>query len=117
VKRFPVNNDLEANCVTGETALAGEVHHVARNSSGGAILTPVARYFAWHPLFIENFHEHCRVDCFVRRHDLAPEPIALAEALVLALIHKGICSEPIWLSVHLSEEVRGKAFGEVFDLD
>jgi hypothetical protein len=95
----------------------GQVCQVAVNSSGGTNSTPVARCFAWHPLFAENFHEHWRVDCFVRRNDLAPEPIAVGEALVLALLHKGLCSEPIWLSVHLSEELRGKAFGEVFDLD
>ena len=117
MKRFPVNVDFEADCVNGETALAGEVYHVARNSSGGAVATPVARYFAWHPLHIENVHEHWRVDCFVRKHDLASKPIALGDALVLALIHEGLCSEPIWLSVQLTEELRGKAFGEIFDFD
>jgi hypothetical protein len=117
MKRFPVTDDFEADCVTGQTALAGEIYHLARNSSGGATLTPVARYFAWHPEFVEGFHKHWRVDCFVRRHQLSPGPFALGEALVPALIREGICSEPIWLSVHRSEELKGKAFGEVFEFD
>src|SRR5262245_13041280 len=104
MRRFAVTDSFEADHIGGDTAVAGEVFHVARNSSGGAILTPVARYFAWHPEYVEGFHRHWRVDCFVRQHQLSPEPFALAEALVKALLRQGICSKPIWVSAHRSEE-------------
>jgi len=90
---------------------------VERNAEGGALLTPVARFFAWRPEYVEGFHEHWQVDCYVRVHELAPEPIILGRSLVGALLREGLCQEPIWLSVHRAEELHGEAFGEVFDLD
>src|SRR5262249_20194283 len=100
MRRFAVTASFEADDIAGETAVAGEVFHVARNSSGGAIQTLVARYFAWHQEFVEGFHRHWRVDCFVRQHQLSPEPFTLGEALVEALLREGICSKPIWVSAH-----------------
>jgi hypothetical protein len=32
-----------------------------------------------------------------------------------ALLREGLCTEPLWVSWHRGEELRGKAFGEVFD--
>ncbi len=81
------------------------------------MLTPVARYFVWQPEFVEGFHKYWRVDCFVRQHRLSPEPTHLGEALVAALVREGLCAEPIWMSAHRSEELKGKAYGEVFSDD
>ena len=117
MRRFSLTRDLDADCVTSATAHAGEAYHVVRNAEGGAVMTPVARYFAWRPEFPEGFHEHWRIDCFVRVHELAPEPIILGRALVGALIREVLCDEPIWLSVHRAEELKGEALGEVFDFD
>jgi hypothetical protein len=117
MKRFSLTDSLDADCVLANTARAGEVYHVERNSTGSAALTPVARYFAWRPEFIEGFHAYWRVDCFVRIHALSPDPMKMGEALVAALLRESLCAEPIWLSVHQSEELQGKEYGEVFDYD
>ena len=45
------------------------------------MMTPIARYFAWKPEFVEGFHGHWRVDCSIRMnkstrsgmHPLAPK--------------------------------------------
>ena len=115
--RFSIASDLDAACVITSESVAGEVYHVERNESGGANFTPVARFFAWRPVHVENFHPHWRVDCFVRNHPLSPDPKVLGDALAKGLLREAICSEPLWVSWHRSEEINGKAFGEVFDFD
>src|SRR5262245_9510292 len=113
--RFSISPDLDAACVVSGESLAGEVFRVERNQSGGATLTPIARVFAWRPAYEENIRPHWRVDCFVRNHPLAPEPKSLGEAFAKALLREAICTEPLWVSWHRSEEIKGKAFGDIFD--
>ncbi len=108
---------FEADYVVSAAGCAGEIYHVVRNAAGGALLTPIARYFAWHPLPSEGHRHHWRVDCFVRKHRLSPVPIDLGNLLVLALMREQICAEPIWMSAHRSDELGGKAYGEVFSDD
>ena len=96
MKRFDLNPEFSADCTIAEKSRSGEVYHIRRKASGsGMTLTPVARYFAWQPDFIEGFNRHWRVDCFVTRHPLAPnEPISLGQALVAALMRENLCNEP-----------------------
>lgn len=115
--RFSVSSTIEADRVVGDGFIAGELFHIQRNNAGGATLTPIGRYFAWHPEFFEGFNEHWRVDCFVRKHHLSPQPMQCGTALMAALIRERMCSEPLWLSVHASEELEGKAYGSVFEDD
>jgi hypothetical protein len=115
MQRFDVGTQFQADCVVSEKARAGEIYYVARNTGGGAVLTPVAHYFVWRPEFIEGFQPHWRVDCFVRRHQLSPKPTELGGLLVSALVREGLAPEPIWMAAYRSEEVEGKAYGEVFD--
>ncbi len=115
--RFTIAPDFDAACVINSEFVAGEIYHVKRNDAGGANFTPVARFFAWRPIHTENFHPHWRVDCFVRVHDVSPDPKILGIALAEGLIHEAICSEPLWVSWHRSEELGGKDFGEVFDFE
>ncbi len=96
-------------------ALSGTVHHIKRNNAGGALLTPIALYFVTRPEFVEGFNSHWRLDYFSRVHKLSPEPANAGEELVRALFREGLCFEPLWLSIHKSEELSGKAFGEVFE--
>jgi hypothetical protein len=120
MNRFLLTEDFDADCVVSDRARAGEIYRVQGNRSGGAVLTPVARYFAWRPEFIEGFHAFWRVDCFIREHPLAPQPAesqGLGKALVEALFREGLCNEPLWLSVHRSHELNGTEYGEVFDYD
>jgi hypothetical protein len=117
MRRFAVLSEFDAECVITPDAVAGEVYHVERTAAGGANLTTVARFFSWHHQFTEGFQAHWRVDCFVKKHPLSPMPKILGAALGEALIREGICSEPMWVSWHRSEEIAGKAFGEVFDFD
>ena len=117
MQRFDLNKKFSADCVVTDNARAGELYHVARNSAGGATLTPIARYFVWRPEFVEGFNGYWRVDCFVRQHALSPDPMELGESLVAALIREGLCSEPIWMAAHRSDELTGKAYGEVFSDD
>jgi hypothetical protein len=85
MKRFDLNPDFAADCTIADKSRSGVVYHARRNASGsGTTLTPVARYFAWQPDFIEGCNRHWRVDCFVTRHRLSPrKPISLGQALVL----------------------------------
>ncbi len=115
--RFAIAPDFDAACLISSESVAGEVYHVARNQAGGATFTPVARFFAWRPVHAENYHAHWRVDCFVRVHELSPPPKVLGVALAEGLLREAICSEPLWVSWHRSEELGGKNFGEVFDFD
>jgi hypothetical protein len=117
LKRFDLNADFSANCTIADKSRSGVLYHVRPNVIGsGATLTGVARYFAWQPDFIEGYNRYWRVDCFVRRHSLAPsEPLVLGRALVAALIRENLCAEPIWLSSHRSEDEKGEAYGNVFE--
>ena len=117
VRRFAISDKFEANFVEDESSRSGEVYFVERNNGGGANLTPIARFFAWRPEYIEGSHPHWRIDCFVRKHTLAPNAKWLGKALTEAIIQNGICDPPIWTSWHSSEELQGEAYGEVFDLD
>ena len=115
MRRFDLGNKWQADCVVSDTTRIGEIFHVARNESGGANLTPIARYFAWRPAFFEGFNPHWRVDCFVRRHELSPEPMQLGQSLVEALVRERLCERPIWMSAHTSSELEGKAYGDLFE--
>lgn len=117
MKRFNINNILQADCTVSPTALSGTLYHVQRNASGGALLTPIALYFVTQPVFVEGFNKHWRLDYFGRPHKLAPDSAFAGDALALALMKEGLCSEPLWLSVHRSEELEGRAYGQVFEIE
>lgn len=117
MKRFAVDASYEAWYQPDEAFGSGELHHVARNRSGGTNLTPIARFFCTRPEFTEGFNQHWRVDCFVRSHELAPDPQWAGKALAAALKREGYCSEPLWVSWHSSSEIGGEAQGEVFEND
>jgi hypothetical protein len=82
VTRFDLNPEFSADCTVAEKSRSGQIYYVRRHATGsGAMLTGVARYFAWRPDFIEGYNRYWRVDCFVTRHPLAPgEPMALGQA-------------------------------------
>jgi len=107
--RFEISSTLAGDCVVSPEARAGELFHVAKNSAGGALMTPIARYFIWRPEFVEGFKKHWRIDCFIRDHELAPAAKTLKEALVPARKKEGLCEEPVWLSLHQREEVEDAA--------
>jgi hypothetical protein len=115
MKRFKIGDHLEVECTIRTDALSGRLYHVTRNASGGVNLTPVAYFFATRPEFIEGYHAHWRLDCFFQDHKLTPNPLSVGEQLVEALKKENLCSDPLWLSVHQSTELAGKAYGEVFD--
>lgn len=115
--RFSIAPTFDAVCLIGAEFVSGEVYHVERNFAGGANFTPIARFFAWRPVHPEGYHPYWRVDCFVRVHELSPEPKVMGKALAKALLHEDICTEPLWVSWHRSEEIGGTNFGEVFDFD
>jgi hypothetical protein len=115
--RFSMTPTLEAACLISSEFVSGEVYHVEWNSAGGANLTPIARFFAWRPVHSEGYRAHWRVDCFVRVHELSPGPKMVGEALAKGLLQEDICTEPLWVSWHRSEETGGTNFGEVFDFD
>jgi hypothetical protein len=117
MKRVDLNTDFSADCTIAEKSRSGTVYHVRiRNAAGGKMLTPVALYFVWQPDFVEGYNRHWRVDCFVKRHPLAPrEPMILGQALIAALRRENLCDEPIWLSSHRSDDEKGQAFGNVFE--
>jgi hypothetical protein len=115
---FSVAADLDASCTITTDAICGEVLHVRRNSSGGSISTPIARFYAWRPgVQNEVYRAHWHVDCFVLDHRLSPDPSVAGTALVQALFREGLCSEPLCVSWHRSKEVGGREFGEVFERD
>jgi hypothetical protein len=117
MQRFDLDSRFKADCVLSDKSRCGEIYYVAVNSSGGATLTPIAYYFSWRPEFVEGYHGYWRIDCFVRKHKLAPNPMHLGRLLVAALTREGLCAEPIWMSAHESNELGGEAFGEVFSDD
>ena len=79
--RFSIAPTFDAACLIGSEFVSGEVYQVERNSAGGANSTPIARFFAWRPVHPEGSHPHWRVDCFVRVHELSPEPKVIGKAL------------------------------------
>jgi len=96
----------------------GEIFHIKRNSQGGTVSTPIARYFTTRPeIGAEGYHPHWRIDCTVRDHGLAPAEDWLARRLVDALLERGAVTEPVWVSWHRAKELGGEARGEVFDFD
>lgn len=113
----------KASLETEGQLLYGQVVHVAQNAQGGQAWTPIAKYYVRHwragPLdgISENILPHTRIDCYVREHELSPNPEMLAKQLLNALIEAKKVSEPIWLSWHRSRELGGEALGEIFDLD
>jgi hypothetical protein len=117
--------NAKASLETEGQLLYGQIVHVAQNTHGfGQVWTPIAKYYVrqWHagPLLdgiSENILPHTRIDCYVREHELSPNPEALAKQLLNALIEAKKVSEPIWLSWHRSRELGGTALGEIFDLD
>lgn len=118
MRRFDVMPDYEADCpiIQDEVRIA-EVYHYERNAAGGSVRTPIARYFAWKPEYAENFHDHWRIDCYVRQHERSPDPKTLGRTLRNALIRESLCSEPCWVAWHRSEAIGGEAAGDVYDLD
>ena len=113
----PAGVSLEASLErSGPDMFWGELFVVVQNTSGGQMATAMGSYFGT-TQGDELFHPHWRIDCFVRRHELMPEPEVLGQGLATALEAEGVCSQPIWVSWYLAEELGGKARGEVFDLD
>jgi hypothetical protein len=98
---------------------SGVVYHVERiRGGGGSLSTPVAQFFvSTPPLVAEGFHPHQRLDCFVRKHELAPRGDWLTKRLADLLIEQGVIHQPIWLGWHEATEIGGEALGEVFDFD
>ena len=117
MNRFPIMPGYDGICDLLQDARVGEVYHVVYNSAGGSNSTPIARFFASRPKFIEGFNAHWRLDCFVREHALAPDPALLGDALLQALIANRVLEVPVWVSWHRSSELGGKALGEVFEVD
>ena len=117
MQRFTVDHMHEAQITLGDQFFWGEILHGARNASGGGNFTPIANFFGTRPVYAENFKDHWRIDCFVRKHPLSPNPKQLGLALVEALKTNQLCKDPIWVSWHSNEELGGEAFGEVFDFD
>ncbi len=115
MKQFRICDDYQADCHSDGPFHTGEIYHSVSNADGGQMLTPIARYFIWHPVFIEGFEEHWHIDCYVRTHDLAPDPERLGKRLVSSLKEQGICDEPIWVSWFESNELGGEAYGQVFE--
>jgi hypothetical protein len=117
MERFDLNDIFQAECLILEEVRIAEVYYLARNSAGRGHTTPVARFFVWRPVFIEGFNPYWRVDCFVRQHQLSPQPMLLGDVLVIALVRERLCAEPIWTSAHRSDELEGRAYGDVFSDD
>src|SRR5579871_998450 len=59
--RFSIASEFDTVCVITSESIAGEVYHVEQIEAGGENFTPVARFFAWRPVHVENFHPHWRV--------------------------------------------------------
>jgi hypothetical protein len=99
------------------TYAIGEAFHVERNDHGGSLWTPVASYFVWRKQPRDGYHRHWRIDCFVKDNPRSPEPEYLAKRILMALVDRGVVSEPVWLSWHRSKETGGTSLGEFFDFD
>jgi hypothetical protein len=117
MQRFELGASFEVDCSPIADFVPGEIYHVARNSAGGANLTPITQFFCWKPIFVEGHNPYWRVDCYVRRHALAPNPEWIGKALAEALLARGLCNEPLWVSWHDSAELGGKPYGPVFEDD
>jgi hypothetical protein len=97
---------------------SGEIFHIKRNTSGGSLLTPVARFFITNARIpAEGYFPHQRLDCFVSNTQFVSEPEQLAKDLFKALRNQDLIDEPTWLSWHVAEEQGGTACGAVFDFD
>ena len=96
----------------------GEVFHSAKNTNGGSVDTPVARFFVTKPeIGAEGYHPHSRVDCVVFHSALVPDPASLARRLTDELLARRPVQEPLWLGWWTGQELSGEARGEVFDFD
>ncbi|MEP1537364.1 MAG: hypothetical protein ABJQ34_15435 [Paracoccaceae bacterium] len=114
--KFELNKKYHARGNETEHSRIGEIYHVSRNTfGGGSVSTPIARYFAWRPEYIEGVNPHWRIDCFVREHKLAGNPKKLAQMLAAKLVEHEHCGNPIWISWHKSIEVGGEKRGELFE--
>ena len=115
-RRHPLSLEYEWTCELFEESRSGTVFHVVGNAEGGSVLTPVVHFAAFRAkLADEGFNRHWRLDCYVRRHKLAPEPKWLGESLAESMLKQRLLEEPLWVSWHESDEVGGKAYGEVFE--
>jgi hypothetical protein len=118
-----LNPNAKASVETDGQLFDGQVVHVAYNTGFGEAWTPIAQYYVrrWRPGPLdgvaEDVRQHTRIDCYVREHELAPNPEAIATQLLEALIEAKKVSEPIWLSWHRSRELGGTPRGQLFDLD
>lgn len=118
-----VLSDTYQAILQSEDAHAGEIVYVARNEHGGALLTPVAQFFAWQPEHIEFFKSYWRIDLYAYAPPPANSqlairnPMSVGESLVKAMKEAGICDEPIWLQLHQCTSQEGVAFGEIFEFD
>ncbi len=117
-KIIKLSSKYDADYFISDKSIFGEIYHVNRNLLGsGCTQTPIARYYGTRPEFIEGFHPHWSIHCYVRIHKLSPSPEKIAPLLVSALLSNSIIEKPIWLSWHKEEELGGTDFGEVFEED
>ncbi|NUS68686.1 MAG: hypothetical protein HOQ41_10070 [Ensifer adhaerens] len=116
--QLELSSEYYAECGEQAFLLQGEIFHRDYNARGGALSRLVARFYVSCPgIPTEGVRGHTRLDCFVSDRKLAPKPDKLAELVLAALTGNGTISEPIWLSWHHSEEISGRPYGAVFDLD
>jgi hypothetical protein len=116
--KFELTNKCYAKGNETEFTRIGEIFHTKRNTFGtGSTSTPIARYFAWRPEYIENVNPHWRIDCFVREHKLAGNPKNLTQLLANELVTHKLCDTPIWIGWHKVLELGGEAKGELFEFD
>jgi hypothetical protein len=113
-----LNPRFRASIRTGDAICYGEIVHVERN-----VWTPIAHYYVrdWRPGPLEGIGEgiapHVQVACYVREHELSPDPETIAKQLLAALIQAGTIKEPIHLSWRRYKELGGMAQGEVYDFE
>ena len=115
---FDLNKTFCADAEEKTEVRVGQIYHVLRNKVGtGSVSTPVARYFVWHPNYIEGVNPHWRIDCFVRDHKLSGDPQEMAQLLTAKLQELGLCDLPIWVSWHKSSELGGEKLGNLWEED
>ena len=115
---FDLNNTYRADFKETPDVRIGQIYHVLPNKVGtGSVSTPVARYFAWQPEYIEGVNPHWRIDCFVRDHQLAGDPKEMAKLLTAKLQELHWCDLPIWVSWHKSSELGGEKLGDLWEAD
>jgi hypothetical protein len=117
-KRLVLDDEFVAECrVYFPEFYAGDIYYVRYNKFGGSVSTPTGRFFIWQPRYSDGYNKHWRIDCYLRIHELTGDPKQIGEQLVRALVAEKLCAEPIALQTHVSEEVFGRDYGEVFDSD